>query len=63
MASASCIVYCNMYIYGVYILLHTRKGYTIGVNRIHNIPLVCRLRKEPKLYILFTHMKGEHNEV
>ena len=52
-----------MYIYGVYILLYTRKGYTIGVNRVHNIPLVCRLRKEPKLYILFTHMKGEHNEV
>jgi hypothetical protein len=47
-----------MYIYGVYILLHTRKGYTIGVNRINNIPLVCGQRKDTKLYILFTHNKG-----
>ena len=62
MASASCIVFCNMYIYGVYILLHTRKGYTIGVNRIHNIPLVCGQERSQN-YIFYLHiMKGKHNE-
>jgi hypothetical protein len=48
--------------YIVCILLHTRKGYTKGMSRIHNIPLVCGQERKQN-YIFYSYIKkgGEYN--